>query len=630
MTEELTQRIKEICLQEQYKDCESLQQILRLILNNKKLNLKTIRELLLLRGSFNIPSYQRGYRWKEQQVKDLLEDIHTYAHTPPNKRADFYCLQPIVVQENGDKWDVIDGQQRLTTIKLILNVLKPESCNLKVEYERKENGGEGNDIDKDHISKARTTIEYWFKSKSDEEKECWLNTLLDGTKVIWYQVEKKEDSQKLKDSIDAFTRLNKGKIPLTNSEMIRALFILNCSKDTETEKEAANKEVQMLKRQKLAIEWDNLERELQNEDFWCFITLNNPFKKEYPNHIEYLFDLIENGGSKEQQDRYSTYRMYEKNIHEENVPGKNVSEEKVSECWLKIKQLYWRFHEWFVSDEIYHYLGFLWLVGGYSVQEAWKSAKGEKQSVFVKSLKTKIKKSIGLENVDFNTLSYREGYGEDNSLIQKILKLFNVCSHLQEQSRCPFLKYQNRIWSLEHIHAKQSKELKGEDWLKWAISQTNKKVLPEAVFKDKDLNEMIIKLKELNELKGKIDLNKSEDFKKLRTDFDKKIIELFGDISSIKDTIGNLALLGKNDNSSLSNDVFPVKRKSVLGFIGNKKYFVPIATKSVFLKQYSTKVDNMLKWEINDAKGYTEAICKCLVNFKIVVQNINYKTKGGC
>ena len=86
---------------------------------------------------FFIPHYQRGYRWTEQQVKQLLDDIDSF--TPreipgkPEERT-FYCLQPVVVKLmneeykqkyglKGEWYEVIDGQQRLTTIYIILQYI---------------------------------------------------------------------------------------------------------------------------------------------------------------------------------------------------------------------------------------------------------------------------------------------------------------------------------------------------------------------------------------------------------------------------------------------------------------------------------------------------------------------------
>lgn len=58
-----------------------------------KIELKKTNELLGM--NFYIPSYQRGYRWTEQQVKDLLNDIDEFKQEGDN----WYCLQPLVVKK---------------------------------------------------------------------------------------------------------------------------------------------------------------------------------------------------------------------------------------------------------------------------------------------------------------------------------------------------------------------------------------------------------------------------------------------------------------------------------------------------------------------------------------------------
>ena len=123
-----------------------------------KIELKKTNELLGM--NFYIPSYQRGYRWTEQQVKDLLNDIDEFKQEGDN----WYCLQPLVVkktildidqfkQEIESKtelqeiivalnrqirYEVIDGQQRLTTIFIILSYFGATNI-FDIEYEtRKE------------------------------------------------------------------------------------------------------------------------------------------------------------------------------------------------------------------------------------------------------------------------------------------------------------------------------------------------------------------------------------------------------------------------------------------------------------------------------------------------------------
>jgi uncharacterized protein with ParB-like and HNH nuclease domain len=83
-----------------------------------ELELKSINDLLEL--SFYIPAYQRGYRWSKRQVIELLNDVYEFCLNKNKTDQDFYCLQPVVVKARGEQWELVDGQQRLTTILLIL------------------------------------------------------------------------------------------------------------------------------------------------------------------------------------------------------------------------------------------------------------------------------------------------------------------------------------------------------------------------------------------------------------------------------------------------------------------------------------------------------------------------------
>lgn len=65
-----------------------------------------------IKGLFYLPNYQRGYRWTSEEIKLLLDDIYESNGNP-------YCLQPIVVKKKDERFELIDGQQRLITIYLI-------------------------------------------------------------------------------------------------------------------------------------------------------------------------------------------------------------------------------------------------------------------------------------------------------------------------------------------------------------------------------------------------------------------------------------------------------------------------------------------------------------------------------
>ena len=86
-----------------------------------------------IKGDFFIPSYQRGYRWEEDNITMLLNDI--WENGDKN-----YCLQPVVVKKLPDnRFELIDGQQRSTTLFLILQymkrVLPSTEVNFSLSYE---------------------------------------------------------------------------------------------------------------------------------------------------------------------------------------------------------------------------------------------------------------------------------------------------------------------------------------------------------------------------------------------------------------------------------------------------------------------------------------------------------------
>jgi uncharacterized protein with ParB-like and HNH nuclease domain len=215
----------------------------------------------------------------------------------------WYCLQPIVVKKRDEAhFEVIDGQQRLTTIYLILNYLNQDFVEdrrdklFELDYETRTNTKSFlnelenqettyDNIDFYHIHEAYKAISNWFDSKeSNFDKGEFRSKFKFNSKIIWY--ESAED-----DSISIFTRINMGKIPLTNAELIKALFLNSAN----FEKNKLDK--LRLKQLEIATEWDSIEHALQNDRFWYFLTEN----KCATNRIEFIFDftLVQNRFSAE-------------------------------------------------------------------------------------------------------------------------------------------------------------------------------------------------------------------------------------------------------------------------------------------------------------------------------------------
>ena len=201
-------------------------------MSENNLVLKTIYDLR--EESFWIPDYQRGYRWSASQVLDLLNDVHDFDEDKTRAQDAFYCLQPIVVRKRDERWEVIDGQQRLTTLFLILNFLNQRLVEDRrnkihtIAYETRPDSQEyletldesqnDENIDYFHMFEASQRIETWFddhKNKTNDIESAFQNSV----KIIWYEVPDNVDP------IQILTRLNIGKIPLTNSELVKALFL---------------------------------------------------------------------------------------------------------------------------------------------------------------------------------------------------------------------------------------------------------------------------------------------------------------------------------------------------------------------------------------------------------------------
>ena len=292
--------------------------------NNESVKMCSVKKLL--KYNFVIPSYQRGYRWEKREVEDLLNDIYDFSQ---NNNEGFYCLQPLVLKEISDnEYEVIDGQQRLTTIYLILKYLKSIFDNninmysitystrtdskkfLEEKLTDKELSKEEKQqcithIDFEYIYNAYHTIKNWFNS--DEKKKTIKNILLPdetdkkSVQFIWYKPEPNHNAN----AIEIFTRINIGKIPLTNSELIKALFLQKANfKHSENFDEALYEHTQI----EIASEWDYIENTLQDDRFWGFI--NNDMNKKY-NRIDYIFEIV--------SDKLLEKDKQDKKISEENL-----------------------------------------------------------------------------------------------------------------------------------------------------------------------------------------------------------------------------------------------------------------------------------------------------------------------
>ena len=83
-------------------------------------NPATIREIF--QSNYIIPDFQRPYSWDIDKVKQLWDDYIDFHSENGNKEQTYY-LGNLVLYKEQDEYLVIDGQQRLTTLLLLIKAL---------------------------------------------------------------------------------------------------------------------------------------------------------------------------------------------------------------------------------------------------------------------------------------------------------------------------------------------------------------------------------------------------------------------------------------------------------------------------------------------------------------------------
>jgi hypothetical protein len=516
---------------------------------------------------FLIPTYQRGYRWDDNQVRDLLKDVYEFQQNN-NKEKD-YCLQPIVVAQNEKgKYKVIDGQQRLTTIYLILKFLKAENFEISYENEKIDLKDLTVDtIDNHYLRESENKIEATFTSiANDNEEEVknimakFENTLLNFVFVIWYDVTNEVEKDKTKE-IEIFTRLNSGKIPLTNAELVKALFLQ--MKNFED-----NIKVSQLQ---IATEWDRIEFALQDDAFWFFIHKNN---EDYDTRIDYILELI-SGEKPDEKDNYATFQYFNEKFQDK----KNLSD-----SWQEIKNLFLTLREWHHDHELHHKIGYL-IACDISLEKILEKSENSKKTCFKNKLDELIEKT--LQNIELQDIQYANGKISNVLLLHNIQTLINS---KDKRNFFPFDKYYKDSWDIEHIHAIATNifaNVKKEDRIKWLKNNLNS----------------------VNEVLKKEKLNDEE--------FNQIIEDHFPDDNSLQ----NLCLLDSSTNRAYKNDSFNLKRTKLIER-EKEGVFVPLCTKNIFMKHYSKNVKSLSLWNEDDRNAYLQDIKSKLETYLKPTENV--------
>lgn len=517
--------------------------------NSKQL---TISQLIEAGISFEIPNYQRGYRWGKTEVIDLLEDIMDVVkedYTPLVLRdickRSPYCLQPISFdnsKESNNTMIVVDGQQRLTTTFLILKYIASRFGSLSREvidefdiddpdefckeisihyadptresvFQKVKSNLESintENIDAYYITEAYSFIREWGDNNIKKAKALnqFAIKFFYGTSIIWYEIDKTTDGT----PNDYFSKTNTGRIPLTNSELIKAILMLdeycikkdNTSGDNSSDLDKGKKEdeqrrlnLERLENQriKMSRQWDSIENALRNDELWYFLTENSD---EYEDtRIDFIFNIIARELYPELNMGYNSMKEFfelnrergafiiiarylKENEHRDD--SNSLADPIGVYVWKKAWNTYMVFREWFDNREWYHLIGYILSadknIDAEAILKLFNKSDFFSKKQIREAIVTMTEKNAGMIYVDadgkevkrteaeykkyINGLSYESE--SDKAEIRKILLLFNVVSVLNDNTESarasrdtffPFSRYKKENWNLEHIHSKE-------------------------------------------------------------------------------------------------------------------------------------------------------------------------------
>ena len=624
-------------------------------------NIQLISIAEILDGrTFYIPSYQRGYRWTTKEVTDLLNDLYSFTIRGKKNDGEFYCLQPIIVQRiedetiistildgidssSRDVWEVIDGQQRLTSILILYKYLlekkgwdkerlkEDEDKELfHIRYETRDDSAaflenlqkdtlSDTYIDFSHISDAYRIIDAWVKDDAKRISERYHRSSSVGSvcdalfrllncgreaeredcgsaQFIWYELASDGSESSKQKAISEFLKINTGKIELTDAELIKALF-LQKKNFISSERESRQLEI--------AMQWEGIENTLHKDDFWYFISS----KRSRPNRIDEIFELI-----------YKTDGV--KEFHEK-VVDQNISQRKsqlteknrifryyyqkfdglqgealqvaIKKEWDKVILVFRTLEDWYEDPKMYNYVGFLSQCGidiaklyikYFSLPES--ATKHEIEGFFVEQIKKQLEGiKIGLVNLEEEGVLRQEyrinaQYGKDNWAI-----LF------------PFDVFVSQNWNIEHIDSYTTNALMS--------SQEQKDWVDNAMKEIRDVPDK-------NGTKQRIDaFYQLEKYKEI-IPLIQEIVEEDADEDQ-KNSIGNLTLLDEKTNKSYGNSLFCQKNRIIQERI-TRGTFVPTSTSMVFNKAFDTSTNkNFFKWGADDKRAYHNYIFNELKTF---------------
>lgn len=548
---------------------------------------------------FNIPGYQRGYKWTPDNVATLLNDLN---HFNPTEN-DFYCLQNITVTDGDDnKLNVIDGQQRLTTIFLFLSFFGElgkalpsaecllysvrESTHIFLQQEvatgkiwtAEINPEEARSKDQHYIANACKAIKKWF-DEHEAEKETMHGKILDNLKVIVNRVESGEEEVDSGEEEIVFSGLNGGKVNLDGADLLRAILITRAARQKYPDTDGNLEKIGSF-RAKLGLELDDAAQWWGQDDVKSYFTQLLPdglSKNSQFGASKYPIDLLYYAFYEAYREHFSDsvksedldVRLFENGVDFNNKQGDDHLEfyEKVSEFNLTMQ-------DWFGDDEIFNLTGYLMfnfkrVLSFSDLWTIWDNAVSK--SDFVRELKKLVRKSMALA---YEPSEKKRDEVTEEEIAESFGRLIN------------FIQQKDADW---YHHPMISPVLALADIL--PVEYKDKKGHTSEKLQRADI--LDFRHRSSEEDKEHIRSQKRELYKKTKIEdmTPEQMQELKEENEKGLNSLGNMVLLDFGINRSYHNDSIDLKMERILGEAALGEIHIRPYTQSVF-RQKLKNLDN--------------------------------------
>lgn len=561
---------------------------------------------------YYIAPYQRGYKWESNssyaQVPQMLIDIYeAFVYGTTEYFLQYITVKKLKLDDKGDVLEVIDGQQRLTTLSLLLSRIVVRNSDLenisdkRLQYFRydgdiftslqiPDSEEEDENIihqDRYYMVKAVRTIDKFLKLLEENDKlEAYYHYLLDSVKLIFNIEDENTNSE------EVFENLNNNKVPLTNQYLIKGLLLTKAiNRTTSFNRTLSYKEI-LDQRTVMGRVWDEINAWITQPEIAHFFFATK--KKENPNGIEKLLEVvlrrIENTQTDTREIEDSLLQQYRLSFDSQS---RNVQpsiyelfnkfnriirdEETAFDVLNLIKHAYRALYNiWYGDIAFYNLFGYVRFAKTQQYKISWTDKViWEDRAVVKKELAKRV-----LEILPDLELSQNEfGYDKNQNQLSNLLLSFNV--FLEPEEKFDFYQYDCENWTLEHLSPQNPK---GEIKIPHNLVSYVLGKLPESLEQSKR-----------TEIETKLVNGESISVDDLPFLYDSEIDE---------HVMGNMALLGGGDNSAVSNNPFIVKRNIIISR-RNKGSFVPYHTIALYEKSLDMKGEkgftpDLFRWDMND------------------------------